>query len=80
VISWGDVETVGVKINGFKILESQYPTDYTDEEGNPLWVRPPAYPDNATGKFHNIFFASESVWNELEALIMRKYSEVLSGE
>ena|GEM_PF-4093465 len=64
-------EKDGYRIGGFKILtEGQYSTNYTDENGNNLWVAPPAYPDPVSGKLVGMFFMAEPLWKKLQENIL----------
>ena len=73
-IEWRDPEFDGWRIVGFKIITGKYDEGYSDDEGTPLFVAPPAYSDSL-GKFCNIFFTAPAQWKVLQSKILESFSE-----
>jgi DNA-binding cell septation regulator SpoVG len=72
-LEFGNMETDGFSISGFKVLNGKYDdTGFHDNEGTPIWVASPSYQDNL-GNFKNIFFASPKTLKELQCSIIKEY-------
>ena len=72
-IDFDDPEKDGLRITGFKIINAKYPTGLTDEDGTPLFLTPPAYPDNVKGGYKNIIHMPEHMWVELQGKVIREF-------
>ncbi|MCL5781816.1 MAG: hypothetical protein M1459_00430 [Patescibacteria group bacterium] len=74
-IMYMNPDTDGLRVSGFKILtEGKFSTGFTDEDGNIIWVAPPAYHDPVVGKYNPMFFLAKPLWQALEAKILSSFS------
>ena len=72
-IKYLDPEKNGFRLSGFKILTGNYSTGFKDKDENDLWVAPPSFPDQVTGKLINTFFMPEVLWKKLQNKILNQY-------
>lgn len=62
-----------IRITGYKILKGNYDeTGYYDNDGVPLFVKPPSYTDEQ-GRFHDIVFTHKPLWDSIQHRILEEY-------